>query len=432
MTVSSTAQSERLFALARTLIPGGVNSPVRAFSAVGGTPRFIERASGARLWDVDGNAYLDYVMSWGPLINGHAYPPVVDALARAAERGTSFGAPSSLEVELAEVIVSALPAVEMVRFVNSGTEAAMSAIRLARAVTGRELIVKFAGNYHGHADMLLARAGSGSLTLGVPTSPGVPGGAAASTLVATYNDAPRLADLFAERGSEIAAVIVEPIAGNMGVVPPDPAFLSAIRELTRTNGALFIDDEVITGLRVGPHGAQGLLDMAPDITVLGKIIGGGLPVGAYGGRREVMERIAPSGPVYQAGTLSGNPLAMAAGLANLRPLRQPAFYDRLHDTTRALASGLIDAAWSAGVPVTVNWVTGMLTVFFTPGPVTSLAGSEAADAGRYGRFFHAMLERGIYLPPSQFEAWMLSSAHTAEIVDTTIAMARAAFEDVAD
>ena len=432
MTVSSTAQSERLFALARTLIPGGVNSPVRAFSAVGGTPRFIERASGARLWDVDGNAYLDYVMSWGPLINGHAYPPVVDALARAAERGTSFGAPSSLEVELAEVIVSALPAVEMVRFVNSGTEAAMSAIRLARAVTGRELIVKFAGNYHGHADMLRARAGSGSLTLGGPTSPGVPTGAAASTLVATYNDAPRLADLFAERGSEIAAVIVEPIAGNMGVVPPDPAFLSAIRELTRTNGALFIDDEVITGLRVGPHGAQGLLDMAPDITVLGKIIGGGLPVGAYGGRREVMERIAPSGPVYQAGTLSGNPLAMAAGLANVRPLRQPAFYDRLHDTTRALASGLMDAAGSAGVPVTVNWVTGMLTVFFTPGPVTSLAGSEAADAGRYGRFFHAMLERGIYLPPSQFEAWMLSSAHTAEIVDTTIAMARAAFEDVAD
>jgi glutamate-1-semialdehyde 2,1-aminomutase len=428
---NASVRSEELFELAQTLIPGGVNSPVRAFSAVGGTPRFIERASGAYLWDVDGNRYLDYVMSWGPLIHGHAYPPVVDAVERAARNGTSFGAPSPAEIDLAALVVDAIPSIEMVRFVNSGTEAAMSAIRLARGATGRDVIVKFAGNYHGHADMLLARAGSGSLTLGVPTSPGVPAGAAAGTLVLPYNDIAALEETFKARGPEIAAVIVEPIAGNMGVVPGTPAFLQRIRELTERTGAIFICDEVITGFRVSSGGAQQMYDQHPDITVLGKIIGGGLPVGAYGGRRDLMSMVAPSGPVYQAGTLSGNPLAMAAGIAGLQPLRDDGFYRRLEETTQVLAANLREAARHAGVPVTVNACTGMLTIFFTAEPVTTLADAERCDTGLYARFFHAMLDRGVYLPPSQFEAWMVSARHTPAILEETNSIATDAFQEIA-
>lgn len=423
-------QSRDLFARASRVLPGGVSSPVRAFNAVGGNPRFIARGSGPYLWDVDGNRYIDFVMSWGPLIHGHAFAPVVEAIESGAAYGTSYGAPTEAEVDLAEMLVDAVPSMEMLRFVSSGTEATMSAIRLARAYTGRDTIVKFAGNYHGHADALLARAGSGSLTLGVPTSPGVPGGAAASTIVATYNDIPELHRLFADRGTEIAAVIVEPVAGNMGVVPPAEGFLPAIRDLTAEYGALFLCDEVITGFRVAYGGAQTRYEITPDLTTLGKIVGAGLPVGVYGGRAEIMERIAPTGPVYQAGTLSGNPLAMAAGLASLRPLREPGFYKDLDATTQALAAGLRGAAEQASIDVTVNAVTGMLTLFFTPGPVTSLARAETANRQRFGTFFHAMLDRGLYLPPSQFEAWMISSAHTPEIIEHTVAMAADAMKDL--
>lgn len=420
----ATTQSAEWFERARARIPGGVNSPVRAFQAVGGTPRFIDRAEGPYLWDVDGNRYIDCVMSWGPLIHGHAYPPVVQAVQSAAARGTSFGAPSPLEVELAEAVTSAIPSVDMVRFVNSGTEASMSAIRLARAATGRDVIVKFAGNYHGHVDALLARAGSGGLTLGVPTSPGVPHAVAAETLVAQYNDARGLKDLFDVYGDRIAAVVVEPIAGNMGVVPPVSDFLPTIQTLCRHNGSLFICDEVITGFRVGPSGAQGRFGIEPDLTILGKIIGGGLPVGAYGGRRDLMEQMSPAGPVYQAGTLSGNPLAMAAGIAGLRPLRSPEFYERLSATTARIASGLGDLCRGLGIDVSINAVTGILTLFFAVGPVWGLAAVERSDTAAYGRFFHAMLRRGVYLPPSQFEAWMISAAHTPEIVDAILDAAK--------
>jgi glutamate-1-semialdehyde 2,1-aminomutase len=370
-------------------------------------------------------------MSWGPLIHGHAFPPVVEAITRAAALGVSFGAPSPLELELAEIITGAMPSVEVVRFVSSGTEAAMSAIRLARAFTERDLVVKFAGHYHGHADLLLVSAGSGGLTFGVPTSPGVPSGATADTLVAAYNDAPVLAALFAEHGERIAAVIVEPIAGNMGVVPPHPDFLSVVRELTARAGALLIADEVITGFRVAPGGAQELLSLHPDLTVLGKIIGGGLPVGAYGGRGDIMRLVAPSGPVYQAGTLSGNPLAMAAGIAGLEPLRDRAFYARLEETTRTLASGLQRAASDAGITIAVNAAVGMLTVFFRPRPVYGLADAEASDTAAFARFHAAMLRHGIYLPPSQFEAWMISSAHTHEIIQETVGAAATSFREIA-
>lgn len=418
--------SARLFERARAVIPGGVNSPVRAFAVVGGTPRFIERASRSHVWDVDGNRYVDYVMSWGPLIHGHAFGPVVRSLEAAVPYGTTYGAPTAAEVLLAEAVVDAVPSVEMVRFVSSGTEAAMSAIRLARAVTGRPVIVKFAGNYHGHADALLASAGSGSLTFGVPTSPGVTDAATADTIVATYNDTQGLATVFETRGEEIAAVIVEPIAGNMGVVQPADSFLQAIRRLTADAGALFICDEVITGFRVSRGGAQALLDLRPDITVLGKIIGGGLPVGAFGGSRELMERMSPVGDVYQAGTLSGNPLAMHAGLANISPLAHPRFYQDLDARTHKLAIGLRHAGSEAGIPVTVNACTGMLTLFFTDGPVMNLQDARGADTARFSRFFHAMLDSGISLPPSQFEAWMLSAAHSDEIIDETVAAARVA------
>jgi glutamate-1-semialdehyde 2,1-aminomutase len=422
-------RSAELFARARGVIPGGVNSPVRAFAAVGDTPRFMARGTGCRIWDVDGNEYIDYVMSWGPLIHGHSYPPVVEALTEAAATGTSFGAPTEREVLMAELVIDAVPSIEMVRFVNSGTEATMSAVRLARGFTGRDLIVKFAGNYHGHADMLLARAGSGSLTLGVPSSPGVPEGAARSTLVAPYNDVGALEAIFDLHGNEIAAVIVEPVAGNMGVVAPEADFLRAIRRLTAERGSLFICDEVITGFRVSYGGAQSLFDFEPDVTTLGKIIGGGLPVGAYGGSRTIMEHIAPVGPIYQAGTLAGNPLAMAAGLASLRPLGDPSFYERLSAITDRLQTGLERAAANASAPVTINAVPGMLTVFFTRDPVHDLAGAEAADTRMYARFFHAMLQRGVYLPPSQFEAWMLSACHCESVVEETVEAAAGAFRD---
>ncbi|MBV9280409.1 MAG: glutamate-1-semialdehyde 2,1-aminomutase [Chloroflexi bacterium] len=411
-------------------MPGGVNSPVRAFAAVGGVPPFMERGEGPCLWDVDGKQYVDYVMSWGPLILGHAFPPVVRAIEAAARCGTSFGAPTAREVRLAELVVGAFSSIETVRFVNSGTEATMSAIRLARAYTGREAIVKFAGNYHGHVDALLAQAGSGSLTLGIPSSPGVPGSTAHWTFVLPYNDSAAVEAVFQERGGDIAAVIVEPIAGNMGVVPPAPGFLETVRRCTSSAGALLILDEVITGFRVALGGAQALLGIQPDLTTLGKVLGGGLPVGAYGGRKQVMDLVSPTGPVYQAGTLSGNPLAMAAGVASLEALRAQDFYSRLAATTDRLASGLRDAAGAADVPVTVNACTGMLTLFFTEGPVTDLRAAQTADTARYARFFHAMLERGIYLPPSQYEAWMLCSQHSPDVVDRTIEAAQAALRAV--
>lgn len=424
---AGTERSRRLFEEARQVIPGGVSSPVRAFAAVGGTPRFMARGRGASVWDVDGNEYIDWVMSWGPLIHGHAFEPVVRAVATAAQSGTSFGTPTVDEIRLAQMVANAVTSVDMVRFVSSGTEATMSAIRLARGATGRDLIVKFAGNYHGHSDALLVQAGSGALTLGVPSSPGVPDGTAASTLVAPYNDADALRTLFSERGDEIAAVIVEPVAGNMGVVSPELQFLPTIQALCRDAGALFICDEVITGFRIALGGAQEVFEIHPDLTTFGKILGGGLPVGAYGGRRTIMEQVAPSGPIYQAGTLSGNPITTAAGIANMEPLLDPAFYRRLGATTEALASGLREAALSAGIPCTINVQRGMLTVFFADGPVTDLVSAQRSDTGRYRRFFHGMLDQGVYLPPSQFEAWMISSSHGAAEVERTVAAARRAF-----
>jgi glutamate-1-semialdehyde 2,1-aminomutase len=404
--------SERLFEAASRTIPGGVNSPVRAFRGVGGQPFFVARAAGARLHDVDGRAYLDFVGSWGPLILGHAAPAVVEAVQAAAAGGTSYGAPTPGEVELAAAISSAVPSMEMVRLVSSGTEAAMSAIRVARGATGRDLLVKFDGGYHGHADSLLVRAGSGGATLGLPDSAGVPAALAALTATVAFNDLDAVRELFRRRGDEIAAVIVEPVAGNMGVVPPAPGFLEGLRAVTAAHGALLVFDEVITGFRVAHGGAQARYGVRPDLTCLGKIIGGGLPVGAYGGSRAVMSRVAPLGPVYQAGTLSGNPLAVAAGLATLRALGDAAVYPRLEALGAALEGGLRAAAEKAGVPLTVNRVGSMLTAFFCPGPVVDYAGARAADTARYARFFHAMLARGVYLAPSQFEAAFVSLAHT--------------------
>jgi glutamate-1-semialdehyde 2,1-aminomutase len=404
-----------------------VNSPVRAFSAVGGSPRFISSGYGSQLRDADGNQYVDYVMSWGPLIHGHAFLPVVEAVKRAASEGTSFGAPTERELRLAELVTATMQSVEMVRLVNSGTEATMSTLRLARAATGRDLIVKFAGNYHGHADSLLVEAGSGSLTLGVPSTPGVLAAVTGATLIARYNDVESVDRLFRERGGEIAAVIVEPIAANMGVVPPAEGFLQQLRRVTSDSGSLLIFDEVITAFRVGPGGAQGLFGINPDITTLGKIVGGGLPVGAYGGGRALMEQMAPTGPVYQAGTLSGNPLAMAAGIATIAGLKGGDTYERLAAKTSRLAAGLEEAARIAGMPVTINVVTGMLTVFFSEDPVTDLETAKASDTARFARFFHEMLERGVYLPPSQFEAWMLSLAHSEDDIVMTVEAALESF-----
>ncbi|HWS56159.1 MAG TPA: glutamate-1-semialdehyde 2,1-aminomutase [Pyrinomonadaceae bacterium] len=419
--------SEELFARAVELMPGGVNSPVRAFRGVGGTPRFIRSARGATMTDVEGRTYVDYVGSWGPMILGHADPEVIDALHAALGHGTSYGAPTELEVEMAEEITDAVPSIEMVRMVNSGTEATMSALRLARGFTGRDRIVKFAGCYHGHGDSLLVKAGSGVATLGLPDSPGVPANVAAHTITAPFNDAAALERIFAEHGDTVAACIVEPVAGNMGCVPPRGGYLQALRAVTERHGALLIFDEVMTGFRLARGGAQELYGVRPDLTTLGKIIGGGLPVGAYGGRRDIMERVAPSGPVYQAGTLSGNPLAMTAGLATLRRLRDRALYERLESAAQRLCEGVAEAAREAGVTTVTNRVGSMFTTFFTDQPVTDWDSASRADRGRYGRFFHAMLERGVYLAPSQFEAAFLGAAHTDELIDRTIEAAREAF-----
>ena len=418
-TARSLEQSRRLFAEAETLLPGGVDSPVRAFKAVGGNPLFIDRAEGAYLWDVDGNRYVDYMMSWGPLILGHAHPEVVRAVHAAAERGTSFGAPSPLEVELAKLVRAFLPAMERLRFVNSGTEATMSALRLARGFTQRTKIVKFEGCYHGHADLLLVKAGSGVATLGLPDSPGVPPATVADTLVARYNRLDSVARHFEQFPREIAAVIVEPVAGNMGVVPPADGFLEGLRALTAEHGALLIFDEVMTGFRVHPGGVQGLAGIPPDLTTLGKVIGGGLPVGAYGGRADIMELVAPSGPVYQAGTLSGNPLVMNAGLATLTELRRPGVWERIADTAEELAARLEHAVRDAMVPAYVNRAGTMLTLFFAEGPVTDWTGASACDTDRFARFFRDLLERGVYWVPSQFEAAFLSAAHGRAEIDAT-------------
>ncbi|MCC7417609.1 MAG: glutamate-1-semialdehyde 2,1-aminomutase [Acidobacteria bacterium] len=423
-----TTRSRARFARARRTLPGGVDSPVRAFAAVGGAPLFIRRARGARLEDADGNTFIDYVMSWGPLIHGHAPPALVRAVAAAAKKGTSYGAPSPLEVELGERVRRLMPSIERIRFVNSGTEATMSAVRVARAATGRDLIVKFEGCYHGHADAFLVKAGSGALTLGTPTSPGVTAGAAGDTLVASYNNLASVHRLFDAHRDRIAAVIVEPIAGNMGVVPSADGFLRALQEVCAGAGALLIFDEVISGFRASAGGVQELVGVRPDLTCLGKIIGGGLPVGAYGGRADLMSLVSPAGPVYQAGTLSGNPLAMTAGLWALGRL-SPRLYMSLGSLTRRLAAGLADAAREAGVPLQINAAGSVLTPFFTRHPVRDYASATSADTAAYARFFRGLLARGVYPPPSQFEAWFLSAAHTAEDVDRTIEVARAALRD---
>jgi glutamate-1-semialdehyde 2,1-aminomutase len=422
-------RSRSLFTRASAILPGGVDSPVRAFTSVGASPLFIRRAAGCRLEDVDGNTFIDYVMSWGPLIHGHAPRGLVTAIAAAARDGTSFGAPSPLEVELGERVRRLMPSIERVRFVSSGTEAAMSAVRVARAATGRERIVKFAGCYHGHADAFLVQAGSGALTLGVPTSPGVTRGAAGDTLIASYNDLSSVHRLFDAHPDQIAAVIVEPIAGNMGVVPAADGFLRALQEVCAATGALLIFDEVISGFRAAAGGAQAVAGVRPDLTCLGKIIGGGLPVGAYGGRADLMALVSPAGPVYQAGTLSGNPLAMTAGLWALDRL-SPRLYSTLAALTTRLASGLADAARDAGIALQVNAAGSLLTPFFTDRPVRDYASATSADTGQYARFFRGLIRRGIYPPPSQFEAWFLSTAHTARDVDKTIVAARAAMKDV--
>ncbi len=410
--------SERLFDEAVGLLPGGVSSPVRAFRAVGGTPVFVRRGVGAYLVDVDGNRYVDYVLSWGPLVLGHAHPRVVAALEGAVRRGTSYGTPSPLELELARLIRAAMPSIELVRFVSSGTEATMSALRLARAFTGREKIVKLTGCYHGHADFLLVQAGSGVATLGLPDSPGVTRGAVADTLTADFNDLGSVERLFADH-DDIAAVIVEPVVGNMGLVPPLPGFLEGLRALTSEHGALLVFDEVMTGFRVHPGGAQALYGVTPDLTALGKVIGGGLPVGAYGGRREIMELVAPAGPVYQAGTLSGNPLAMTAGIETLRELVEPGVWEAVEDATASLVAGLA----ALGAPVQLAQVGTMFGIFFTDAPVTSWSEAKAADTERFAAFHRALLDRGVYLAPSQFEAGFVSTAHGEAEIEATVAAA---------
>jgi glutamate-1-semialdehyde 2,1-aminomutase len=419
--VSKYEKSTRLFEEASRLLPGGVDSPVRAFKSVGGRPLFIERGEGAYLVDVDGNRYVDYVLSWGPLILGHAHPGVVSALAEAAARGTSFGAPSELESELARLVMSMMPKIESVRFVNSGTEATMTALRLARAFTGRSKIVKFQGNYHGHADMLLVQAGSGVATLGLPDSPGVPAATVADTLTAAYNDVDSVKKLFEEFPGEIAAVIVEPVAGNMGMVPPVEGFLEGLRETTRNDGALLVFDEVMTGFRVHPGGAQTLFGVEPDLTTLGKVIGGGLPVGAYGGRRDVMEMMAPAGPVYQAGTLSGNPLAMTAGITTLKELRKAQLWASLEAAGERLLEGVAGAASAAGVTVQSGRVGTMFGVFFNDEPVTDWDTASKSDTEKFARYHGAMLEEGVYMAPSQYEAGFISTAHGDAEIDHTVA-----------
>lgn len=424
------SKSHAAFERAKTLIPGGVNSPARAFGAVGGEPLFIARAEGPHLFDVDGNKYIDYIGSWGPMILGHAHPRVVDAAIEAARNGSSYGAPTERESELAELIREAMPAVEMVRMVSSGTEASMSVVRLARGVTGRDLIVKFAGCYHGHVDSLLVSAGSSALTLGVPTSPGVPVGCTNDTVVLNFNDIEGLRNLFSARGDKLAGVLLEPVVGNMGLVTPTDEFRKELRRLTRHHGALLVYDEVMTGFRLSYGGAQQLFGDSPDLTILGKIVGGGYPVGAYGGRADIMKKIMPAGPVFQAGTLSGNPVAMAAGIATLKELKENPPYSRLDQLSSAIEKGLRSAANQAGIPHQFNRVGSMWTLFFTPTPVVDLPTAKTCDTTYFGRFFWKMMDRGVYLPCSQFEAAFTSAAHTMTHVDATISAAAEAFREL--
>lgn len=416
------------FAKAKKLIPGGVNSPVRAFRAVGGQPLFIQKARGPYMWDVDGNQFTDYVLSWGPLVLGHAHPGVIEELHHALERGTSYGAPNPDETRLAELVIDMIPSLEMIRFVNSGTEATMSALRLARAYTKREKIIKFDGCYHGHSDMLLVQAGSGVATLGLPDSPGVPASTVANTLVARYNDLESVSALFAANPEQVAAVIVEPVAGNMGVVPPVEGFLKGLRKLCDQNGALLILDEVMTGFRAGLNGAQTLYGIRPDLTTLGKVIGGGLPVGAYGGKAEIMQLVAPSGPMYQAGTLSGNPLAMAAGIATLNFMRREGFWMELMRITDKLVNGIGELASAAGVPVAQTRVGSMFSLFFMEGEPRDWDTVKKADTVRFGKYFTALLENGVYIAPSQFEAGFTSIAHSGMVIDQTLSAVEKAFK----
>jgi glutamate-1-semialdehyde 2,1-aminomutase len=429
-----TTRSEALFAAARELIPGGVNSPVRAFGSVGGTPRFIKRGQGAYFWDADDNRYIDYVLSWGPLILGHAHPLVVEAIQQTAALGSSYGAPTELENELAELVIDTVPSLEMIRFVNSGTEACMSALRLARAYTGRSKIIKFAGNYHGHADMLLVQAGSGVATFGLPDSPGVPSGTTENTLIAPYNDLDAVRLLFEQYPDSIAGAIVEPIAANMGFVLPDEGYLQGLIDLCHQHGALLILDEVMTGFRVAPGGAQQAFDLSPDITCLGKVIGGGLPVGAYAGKREIMATVAPAGSMYQAGTLSGNPLAMAAGLATIREIKRGDVFERIAEQTTQLTDGLSAIMREAGIPVQVNRAGTMFGFYFLreDGAVIRdfATAKQHAHTERYAQFFHAMLEAGVYFAPSQFEAGFMSIAHEADEIGATLEAARQALPDI--
>ena len=429
--LNSRARSSDIFARAEKILVGGVNSPVRAFKAVGGTPLIIDRARGSRLWDVDGREYIDYVCSWGALILGHAHPQIVAAIADQAQRGTSYGMTSPLEIELGERIARALPSIERIRFVSSGTEATMSAIRAARGFTKRDVILKFDGGYHGHSDSFLVQAGSGLATFGISSSPGVPEALAQLTLNAPYNDLAAVEEIFRAHPKKIAAVIVEPIAANMGVAPPVAGFLEDLREITRRDGALLIFDEVITGFRLGLGGAQQVYKVAPDLTTLGKIIGGGLPVASYGGRRDIMEMISPLGPVYQAGTLSGNPLAMRAGLATLPQLEAPGFYAALDAKAQRLADGLRSALAEARIPGQINRAGSLLTLFFSDRPVRDYAAAKTSDAARFGAFFREMLNRGVFLPPSQFEALFVSAAHSDADIDATLAAARASFAAIA-
>lgn len=419
-----TTKSEEIFAAAQKLMPGGVSSPVRAFKSVGGQPIVFDRVEGAYIWDVDGNKYIDYVGTWGPAICGHAHPEVIAALHAALEKGTSFGAPSVLENVLAEMVINAVPSIEMVRFVNSGTEACMAVLRLMRAFTGRDKIIKFEGCYHGHADMFLVKAGSGVATLGLPDSPGVPKSATSNTLTAPYNDLETVKALFAENPDEIAGVILEPVVGNAGFIPPDAGFLEGLREITRDRGALLVFDEVMTGFRIAYGGAQERFGITPDLTTLGKIIGGGLPVGAYGGRKDIMSMIAPAGPVYQAGTLSGNPLAMTAGIKTLELLQKPGTYEALDRITKKLADGMLQVARETGHAACGGQISGMFGFFFTAGPVHNYEDAKKADLIKFSRFYRGMLERGVYLAPSQFEAGFTSLAHTDVDVEQTLAAAR--------
>ncbi|NJM19050.1 MAG: glutamate-1-semialdehyde 2,1-aminomutase [Richelia sp. RM2_1_2] len=423
-TTIKTTKSQEIFAAAQNLMPGGVNSPVRAFKSVGGQPIVFDRVKGAYIWDVDGNEYIDYVGTWGPAICGHANPEVIAALHSALEKGTSFGAPSILENVLAEMVIDAVPSIEMVRFVNSGTEACMAVLRLMRAFTKRDKIIKFEGCYHGHADMFLVKAGSGVATLGLPDSPGVPKSVTSDTLTAPFNDLEAVKVLFEQNRDQIAGVILEPVVGNAGFVTPDAGFLEGLRELTHEHGALLVFDEVMTGFRISYGGAQEKFGVTPDLTTLGKIIGGGLPVGAYGGRRDIMSMVAPAGPMYQAGTLSGNPLAMTAGIKTLELLQKPGTYDYLEQITKKLADGLLQVARETGHDACGGNISGMFGMFFTSGPVHNYEDAKASDTAKFGRFHRGMLEHGIYLAPSQFEAGFTSIAHTQEDIERTLQAAR--------